>query len=250
MSLGFYQRTWDCFHNHYRSYAWVELDRDSRDALQVLGWSENTWEENVEPPSYDNDWSRLSENEQTTAAILCFFEDNWDGNSLEVVSDLVITEDGTVVEEGFIIDVDGGVDGVVGSNLGGPNLGGPNSGGSNTGSMDGSDLVVSSSGVSILGGSSTGGSSASVSNSGGSSASGSNSGGSSGGSNNAGSKEGGSNTIGTATGRTPNVILNQDADIMSVKSIDQANSADTAGVNRVSCILTFALSGAIIQFLL
>jgi len=234
MSVGFYQRTWDCFHNHYRSYAWIELDRDSRDALQVLGWSENSWKENVEPPSYDNDWSRLSENEQTTAAILCFFEDNWDGNSLEVVSDLVITEDGTVVKEGFIIDVNGGVDGVVVSILGGSN-----SGGSNTGRMDGSDSSESNSGVPNSGGSNTGWSSAS----------GSNSGGSNGGSNNAGSNEGGSNTISTAKEETPNSILNQGVDAIPVKSTDQANSADTAGVNRMSCILTFVLSGAIIQLL-
>mmetsp|Transcript_13351 Transcript_13351/g.28886 ORF Transcript_13351/g.28886 Transcript_13351/m.28886 type:complete len:818 (+) Transcript_13351:140-2593(+) len=182
MSLGFYKKTWDCFHNHYRSYEWYELDRDSRDALQVLGWSENSWETGEEePPSYDNKWERLSESEQTVAAILCFFEDNWDGNSLEVVSTLVITEDGAVVEEGFIIDV-----------------GGDGTGGSNAGGLSGSE------------------------------------------SNGGGSGEGGS-TADAVNGKTPTPILGPDADIISVKPSGTANSAVTAGVKPMMCILSFAL---------
>jgi len=97
MSIGFYHRTWDCFHNHYRSYQWDALDRDSRDALQVLGWSETSWKANDLPPSYANEWGRLSDAEQSKASVLCFFEDNWNGNSLETVGE-VITEDGEVVE--------------------------------------------------------------------------------------------------------------------------------------------------------
>jgi len=83
VTIGFYQRTWDCFQNHYRSYKWDALDRDSRDALQVLGWSEATWKENDVPPSYDNEWDQLSENEQSRLLQLCFSKESWNGNSLE-----------------------------------------------------------------------------------------------------------------------------------------------------------------------
>lgn len=90
--MGFYRRTWDCFHNHYRSYEWDELDRDSRDSLQVLGWSETRWKNSDTPPSYNNEWDRLSETEQSVASVLCFFEDNWNKNNLEAVGE-VMTED-------------------------------------------------------------------------------------------------------------------------------------------------------------
>ncbi|KAL7540132.1 hypothetical protein ACHAXR_009881 [Thalassiosira sp. AJA248-18] len=127
ISMGFYQRTWDCFHNHYRSYEWDDLDRDSRDSLQVLGWNEELWEENSEEPSsYENEWSRLSENEQSVASVLCFFEDNWDGNSLEVVG-VIITEDGTVVNsDGTIVNSDGSS--TNGSSATDPNVQTPTSG--------------------------------------------------------------------------------------------------------------------------
>jgi len=107
VSLGFYHRTWDCFLNHYRSYVWENIDRDSQDALQVLGWSKESWEEKDVSPSYDNEWSRLSEKEQSVAAVLCFFEDNWDGNTLEVVVEPSI-EEGTAVEGGVATDGEGG----------------------------------------------------------------------------------------------------------------------------------------------
>lgn len=99
ISLGFYQRTWDCFQNHYRSYEWENLDRDSRDALQVLGWSETSWKENAEPTSYENGWERLSGSEQDVASYLCFFEDNWDGNSLEVIAEKLAAQEEAAAQE-------------------------------------------------------------------------------------------------------------------------------------------------------
>ena len=84
--LGFYQRTWDCFQCHYRSYDWNDLDSDSRDALQVLGWSQEMWETDDEtPPSYDNEWDRLSEPEKSVAPTLCYSNQNWNGTSLETI---------------------------------------------------------------------------------------------------------------------------------------------------------------------
>lgn len=85
MFLGFYQKTWDCFMNHYRAYLWEDLDRDVKDSLRVLGWNELSWKEDGAPPSYNNEWERLSESEQSVATVLCYFEDNWNGNNLEFV---------------------------------------------------------------------------------------------------------------------------------------------------------------------
>jgi hypothetical protein len=76
-TIGFYERTWDCFQNHYRAYEWDELDRDSQDALLGLGWNNSTWVAKDQPPPYDMDWDKLSENEQSDAAILCYFADTW-----------------------------------------------------------------------------------------------------------------------------------------------------------------------------
>ena len=148
IALGFYQRTWDCFHNHYRSYEWGDLERDTRDALQVLGWNEISWNNDEEPQSYDNEWSRLSENEQSVALVLCFFEDNWDGKSLEEVG-VVIKEDGTIIEaDGTIIppeytDADGSEGNSGGSGSGGGLAFG---GGSSTGSENDPNAPASGSG--------------------------------------------------------------------------------------------------------
>jgi hypothetical protein len=77
-TVGFYERTWDCFQNHYRAYEWEELDRDSQDAASVLGWNNSTWAAKDTPPSYDIAWDQLSETEQSEAAKLCYFADNWE----------------------------------------------------------------------------------------------------------------------------------------------------------------------------
>ena len=81
--IGFYERTWDCFQNHYIVYEWDGIERDGQDALQVLGWSIASWAEEIEPASYNNTWERLSEDEKTAAMVLCFFEDSWDGTTLQ-----------------------------------------------------------------------------------------------------------------------------------------------------------------------
>lgn len=79
--LGLYERTWDCFQNHYHSKGWISLEEEVRDAFRVLGWDENGWAANFRPPSYENEWSRLSETEQTFANRICFFQDNWPGQA-------------------------------------------------------------------------------------------------------------------------------------------------------------------------
>ena len=100
IDLGFYQRTWDCFHCHYRTYNWNDIDEDSRDSLQILGWSEESWLADEVPPSYENEWDRLSEDEQAVMPTLCFFEDNWNKANLETIVNTAIAgvkEDGTAI---------------------------------------------------------------------------------------------------------------------------------------------------------
>ena len=86
--LGFYERTWDCFQNHYQSQKWASLEGNVHDALQVLGWDESSFDEKNPPLSYTNEWSRLSKEEQSVALVVCYFEDNWVGNkSIDTAQD-------------------------------------------------------------------------------------------------------------------------------------------------------------------
>jgi hypothetical protein len=82
LEFGFYEKTWDCFQNHYESKEWNEIDRSGQDALNVLGWNEETWDLGKQPNSYKIMWQRLSKTEATAAAVLCYFADNWVGGSL------------------------------------------------------------------------------------------------------------------------------------------------------------------------
>lgn len=44
------------------------------------------WEtEDETPPSYDNEWDRLSETEKSVAPTLCYSNQNWNGTSLETI---------------------------------------------------------------------------------------------------------------------------------------------------------------------
>jgi len=135
MSLGFYQRTWDCFQNHYRGYEWDELERDISDALQILGWSKTSWEDDDVPLSYDNEWSRLSETEQSVAAVLCFFEENWDRDNLKIVAKEIAEKD--VIFGGGSVDGGSVGDGFVADGSAGEALAGGES--SNSGSSTQSD---------------------------------------------------------------------------------------------------------------
>ncbi len=83
ISIGFYDKTWDCFQNHYRGYEWDNIETTYLYALQILGWNSTSWMEKIEPSSYNNTWEQLSEDEQSAATELCFFEDTWNGNTLQ-----------------------------------------------------------------------------------------------------------------------------------------------------------------------
>lgn len=84
LTVGFYHRTWDCFQNHYRAYAWDDLDADSRNAATALGWDAAGWDDRDAdlPPVYGTAWDALRDEARDAATLLCFFEDTWDGNTL------------------------------------------------------------------------------------------------------------------------------------------------------------------------
>ncbi len=85
IELGFYKKTWDCFHCHYRSYDWGELTTSQQDIFRMLGWNEVSWSNDEIPSSYEKDWDRLSTTEQSKANAVCYFEHNWDRNNLKEV---------------------------------------------------------------------------------------------------------------------------------------------------------------------
>ena len=85
ITLGFYERTWDCFQNHYRSTKWSDLPEDVRAAAIALGWQEGSWSNwSAEPAQYSKKWSQLSDEEETAAYALCHFNVTWPGDGLSV----------------------------------------------------------------------------------------------------------------------------------------------------------------------
>ena len=79
--LGFGEKSWDCFINHYESYSWEELESAGVQAqYRGLGWTESHWtQETTESPYTESRWwDMLTESEKAAANGICYFEDNWD----------------------------------------------------------------------------------------------------------------------------------------------------------------------------
>ena len=83
IALGFYKKTWDCFHSHYRTYDWDDLNTSQQDIFRQLGWGEASWLSDENPSSYEKQWDKLSATEQSAANAICYFKDNWDRSNLE-----------------------------------------------------------------------------------------------------------------------------------------------------------------------
>jgi hypothetical protein len=79
--LGFLPNSWDCFQTHYSLKNWYDINWDIRDAMRVLGWGEEAWTNKTLPISYKNKWEEMSEEEQTAAYKLCYFNVNWPGGT-------------------------------------------------------------------------------------------------------------------------------------------------------------------------
>lgn len=84
MELGFYQEQYDCWINHYFGYSWEELvDYDMATYFETLGFTQDLFETQGRPESYDLDWRDLSDDQKAAADELCFTEDIW--NQIQVI---------------------------------------------------------------------------------------------------------------------------------------------------------------------
>ncbi|KAL7550505.1 hypothetical protein ACHAWF_013727 [Thalassiosira exigua] len=77
--LGFHLQQWNCFMNHYESFAWDSLDDDRKIAFKTLGWTKASWNDpNANYPESDSkDWHELSAEERGACTMLCFFRETW-----------------------------------------------------------------------------------------------------------------------------------------------------------------------------
>lgn len=65
--------------NHYQAYFWSSFHEDLRVAIETLGWTEETWDDDstTVPASEVKDWSELTPEEKAAATRLCYFEEIW-----------------------------------------------------------------------------------------------------------------------------------------------------------------------------
>ena len=76
--LGLDEKSWDCWINHYDSYSWNDLVKRGLDTYwRGLGYTEESWNEEIEDPQKGNTWDELTEEEKTHATELCFDRDTW-----------------------------------------------------------------------------------------------------------------------------------------------------------------------------
>lgn len=81
VKLGFGEKSWDCFINHYEAYSWDDLAAvGAQDKYRDLGWTEAHWTQTTTEVPYTESlwWGLLSVSEKLSANGICFFEDNWD----------------------------------------------------------------------------------------------------------------------------------------------------------------------------
>lgn len=82
--LGISSEQWDCFVNHYQFLEWTELATIGvQDHFVTLGWTEDLWFQANAPETDSLSWDKLSEEEQTAATELCYFQQIWSAQSLE-----------------------------------------------------------------------------------------------------------------------------------------------------------------------
>lgn len=56
---------------------WRDLPARAREAAEVLGFNQQLWDEDGEPPSSDKDWDELSPEEMRAARVLGYSEQKW-----------------------------------------------------------------------------------------------------------------------------------------------------------------------------
>ena len=85
--LGFTEDQWDCYVNHYLDAFndWDNLpDQVIKKHLMGIGYTEEIWDDStVAPTSFDKFWDELTQEEQSSATELCYFQETWDRAELE-----------------------------------------------------------------------------------------------------------------------------------------------------------------------
>merc|ERR1712194_413256 len=71
---------WDCDVNHYFGYNWEGLETyNLQKYWSALGWNEESWTEEIDPPdTSDMYWEELTNAQQKAAEEICYFEESWD----------------------------------------------------------------------------------------------------------------------------------------------------------------------------
>lgn len=88
VTLGFSEEVWDCYVNHYDDYTWADLATEGvQQYFITLGWNENSWIGDADPPESDDKFfNDLSSVEMTAAEEICYNELLWNGESLDTES--------------------------------------------------------------------------------------------------------------------------------------------------------------------
>lgn len=84
--MGFEEDTFDCCLNHYDFYDWADFAGEDfvevREALEILGYNKNKWDNDVALEFDDNTWDSLSPEYQEALSELCWSKGLWDGVDL------------------------------------------------------------------------------------------------------------------------------------------------------------------------
>ena len=82
----------------YHDEDWSDLPDDIQAAYEALGYDEDVWCNDGDPPaSEDKDWSRLSAAEKAAASVLGYDEESWDNSDCLVVAPPTTTLATTIV---------------------------------------------------------------------------------------------------------------------------------------------------------
>jgi hypothetical protein len=83
-SIGFTAPVWNCYVNHYRGFSWMETESMGvQQNLTTLGWTEDIWNNQNKPSVYEKRWDELDSEEKDAATEICWFQQLWDGISLD-----------------------------------------------------------------------------------------------------------------------------------------------------------------------
>jgi len=70
----------------WNAQAWTDMNAAEQALWETLGWSQASWDEEIEVPDSENkDWAELTVEEQSAASQLGYVEETWNGINLQEV---------------------------------------------------------------------------------------------------------------------------------------------------------------------